>query len=114
MSSALARLRKLLLTGELRFDDATRRKYGGDKWYAFHTPDAVALPRTTKSVAKLLQYASRNRIPVTARGAGYGYVGSCVPNKGGIVLSLERMTKIKEINSRDFVAVVEAGVITQT
>jgi glycolate oxidase len=40
-------------------------------------------------------------------------VGSCVPNKGGIVLSLERMTRIREISEADFVAVVEPGVITQ-
>jgi glycolate oxidase len=37
-----------------------------------------------------------------------------VPIKGGIVLSLERMNRIKEINTKDFVAVVQAGVITQT
>jgi len=33
---------------------------------------------------------------------------------GGIVLSLERMKRIKEINDDDFVAVVEPGVITKT
>ncbi len=114
MSSALGRLQRLLPLGELRLDEATRRKYSGDKWYASHLPDAVALPRTPESVARLLEFASRNRLPVTARGAGYGYVGSCVPNRGGVVLSLERMTKIKEVSAEDFVAVVEAGVITQT
>jgi glycolate oxidase len=114
MSQALARLQKLLPAGELRLDHPTRRAYAGDKWYAARVPDAVALPRTTQSVAKILHYASRHRIPVTARGAGYGYVGSCVPNKGGIVLSLERMTKIKEVSAKDFVAVVEPGVITLT
>jgi glycolate oxidase len=36
-----------------------------------------------------------------------------VPIKGGIVLSLERMNRIKEINKADFVAVVEAGVVTK-
>ena len=114
MSSALARLQKLLPRGELRLDEEGRRKYGGDKWYAFQVPDAVALPRTTNSVVKILQFASRHGVPVTARGAGYGYVGSCVPNKGGIVLSLERMTRIREISASDFVTVVEAGVITKT
>jgi glycolate oxidase len=37
-----------------------------------------------------------------------------VPVYGGIVLSLERMNRIKEINAADFVAVVEPGVVTQT
>src|SRR5688572_32745421 len=114
MISVYERLRRLLPAGELRLERSFRERYAGDKWYAVHTPDAVALPRTAASVAKLLQFATREGIPVTARGAGYGYVGSCVPNRGGIVLSLERMTRIKEISRNDFVAVVEAGVITQT
>src|SRR5207249_1720878 len=36
-----------------------------------------------------------------------------VPVQGGIVLSLERMDRIREISPTDFVAVVEAGVNTQ-
>src|SRR5208282_1646992 len=61
----------------------------------------------------ILRFAHRHRIPVTARGAGHGYVGGCVPVRGGIVLSLERMDRIKEINAADFVAVVEPGVVTE-
>ncbi len=38
--------------------------------------------------------------------------GSCVPSKGGIVLAMQRMNRIKEISPADFVAVVEPGVIT--
>lgn len=69
--------------------------------------------RSTQSVAAVLGFAQRHGVPVTARGAGHGYVGGCVPMRGGIVLSLARMDKIKEINARDFVAVVEPGVNTQ-
>ncbi len=50
---------------------------------------------------------------MTPRGAGHGYVGGCVPVRGGIVLSLERMNQILEINRRDFVAVVQPGVNTE-
>ncbi len=89
-------------------------KYAGDKWFARHLPEAVALPRSTASVVRLLTFASAHRIPVTARGAGFGYVGGCVPARGGIVLSLERMNRIKEIHAGDFVAVAQAGVILQT
>jgi len=110
----LARLQRLLPSGELRLEKGFCAKFAGDKWFAAHTPDAVALPRSVVSVATLLQFANEHRIPVTSRGAGYGYVGSCVPNLGGIVLSLERMKRIKEINDDDFVAVVEPGVITKT
>ena len=107
-------LRQLQLpAGELRTDEDIRRQHSGDKWMAASLPDAVALPRSTKSVAAILRFAYRHRIPVTARGAGQGYVGGCVPVRGGIALSLARMNRIKEVNPRDFVAVVQPGVITK-
>src|SRR5215469_12001375 len=109
----LSRLKRLLPRDELSFDPAVLAENAGDKWFASHLPDAVALPRNTQSVSTLLRFASRHKIPVTARGAGHGYVGSCVPVRGGVVLSLARMERIKEINSLDFVAVVEPGVRTQ-
>src|SRR6058998_1647570 len=105
----LTPLRRILPRFELFTDAATRQRFAGDKWFASHAPDAVALPRSTASVAKLLAFAHAQRIPITPRGAGYGYVGSCVPNKGGIVLSLERMDRIKEISADDFVAVRQPG-----
>jgi glycolate dehydrogenase FAD-linked subunit len=110
---SLARLKKILSQGEIVFGPKTLAQYAGDKWFATHQPDAVALPRSTKSVATILRLANRHNIPVTARGAGYGYVGGCVPVRGGIVLSLERMDRIREINVGDFVAVVQSGVHTE-
>lgn len=58
---------------------------------------------------KTLRYASAHGIPVTTRGAGY--VGGCVPVRGGIVLSVRGMDRIPEINPADGVAVVQPGVI---
>jgi len=110
----LRQLQKLLPSGEIRLDLACRQENAGDKWFASHLPEAVALPRSTASVSKILRFANERRIPVTARGAGYGYVGGCVPVRGGIVLSLARMNKIKEIHAGDFVAVAQAGVILKT
>lgn len=111
--SLLTRLKHLLAPGELTSDPAVLAEHAGDKWFASHKPDAVAFPRTTRSVATLLRFANKHNIPVTPRGAGHGYVGGCVPVRGGIVLSLARMDRIKEINAADFVAVVEPGVNTE-
>ncbi|MDB4626340.1 FAD-binding oxidoreductase [bacterium] len=105
-------LASLLEQGELRTDEKSLEAYSGDKWFAVAAPEAVALPRTTASVSKVLTWANQHSIPVTARGAGHGYVGGCVPVRNGIVLSLERMKRIREIHAQDFVAVVQAGVIT--
>lgn len=99
--------------GELSFDPAVLAEHSGDKWFAAHQPDAVVFAGNTQSVATVLRFAQRHKIPVTARGAGHGYVGGCVPVHGGIALSLARMDRIKEISAADFVAVVEPGVNTQ-
>ena len=108
----LAKLKKKLKTGELTFKETVLKEHAGDKWFASHLPDAVALPRSAKSVSTILRFANEHKIPVTARGAGHGYVGGCVPVRGGIALSLMRMKRIKEINAADFVAVVDPGVNT--
>jgi glycolate oxidase len=112
-SRFLCQLQRLLPAGEMILEPRTLQKYAGDKWFAAQQPDAVARPRSVESVSAILRFANRHKIPVTARGAGHGYVGGCVPVDGGIVLSLERMNRIKEINAADFVAVVEPGVVTQ-
>src|SRR5436190_8452244 len=111
--TTLLELQCELPAGELRFDSDTLQSHSGDKWFASRLPDAVALPRSTRSVARILRFANKHNLPVTARGAGHGYVGGCVPSRGGVVLSLARMNRIKEINSHDFVAVVQPGVVTQ-
>ena len=112
LKSVLSKLRRALAPDELHVDDATRAAHAGDKWFATHPPDIVALPKSPEAVAAVLRLAHEHRVPVTPRGAGYGYVGGCVPVRGGIALSVARMNRIKEINPRDFVAVVEPGVLT--
>lgn len=111
-ASLLRRLQRQLPVGQLKLDANTLAGYAGDKWFATHPPEAVALPRSVNSVRAVLRFAHRHDIPVTPRGAGHGYVGGCVPVHGGIALSLARLKRIKEINADDFVAVVQPGVIT--
>ncbi len=86
--------------------------HSGDKWIAAQTPEVVVFAKSPNDVSNLLKFASRQKIPVTARGAGYGYVGGCVPVRKGIALSLMRMNRIKEVNFEDAIAIVEPGVIT--
>lgn len=75
-------------------------------------PAAVALPISTSEVQTILRFAQDHRIPVTPRGAGTGLSGGALPVCGGIVLSLERMNRVREIDRRNLVAVAEAGVVT--
>src|SRR5262252_3454846 len=105
-------LRELLGSEPIADDAETLAAHSGDKWFAAESPDVVVYARSTSDVSRLLQFASREKVPVTARGGGFGYVGGCVPANGGIALSLMRMNRIKEINFADAVAVVEPGVFT--
>jgi glycolate oxidase len=105
-------LRKLLGNEIIADDPGTLAAHSGDKWFAAHQPEVVVFARSTGDVSKLLEFASRTKVPVTARGGGFGYVGGCVPFRGGIALSLMRMNQIKEISFADAVAVVEPGVFT--
>ena len=86
--------------------------HSGDAWFAARRPDAVVMARSVAAVSKTLEFADRHRIPVTVRGGGVGYVGGCVPARGGIVLAMAGFDRIVELNTRDGVAVVQAGVIT--
>src|SRR5215510_14308723 len=113
MSTKLALELRDLLGGDIVADDAeTLAAHSGDKWFATHPPEVVVFARSTADITKLLQFASREKVAVTARGGGFGYVGGCVPTRGGVALSMMRMNRIKEVSFADAVAVVEAGVFT--
>lgn len=83
-----------------------------DKWYASSLPETVVFAESTDDIVQTLRFAHEHNIPVTTRGAGVGYVGGCVPQEGGIALSVFRMNQISELNPEDGVAVVQPGVIT--
>ena len=76
-------------------------------------PAAVVRPADTAEVCRVLEIASEQRIPVTARGSGTGLSGAAVPEAGGLVVSFERMNRILEIDTDNHVAVVQPGVTLQ-
>lgn len=110
--AATLELKRRLGAAQLETDAGRLTELGGDKWFAHHQPDLAVFPRSAKEVSTVMKVAAKHGLPVTTRGAGCGYVGSCVPQHGGIVLAMERMNRIKEISATDFVAVVEPAVIT--
>ncbi|MFC1897512.1 FAD-binding oxidoreductase [Chloroflexota bacterium] len=74
-------------------------------------PDVVVKPENADSIAMVIKLANEKHIAVTPRGGGTGLSGGAVPIYGGIVLSLEKMTRVLEIDSDNFTATVEPGVI---
>ena len=75
-------------------------------------PDAVVFPASTDEVAGVLRLANERGIPVVPRGSGTNLSAGTVPHRGGIVLVLTRMNKVKEVRDAELVAVCEPGVRT--
>src|SRR5665213_2092122 len=75
-------------------------------------PDAVVFPATAEEVAGVLRIANELGVPVVPRGSGTNLSGGTVPHRGGIVLVLTRMNKVKEVSDAELVAVCEPGVRT--
>jgi glycolate oxidase len=72
-------------------------------------PAVVVTPTHTDHVAAVVRIAAELRVPVTARGAGTGLCGACIPSVGGLVVSFEHMADILEIDTAGHTAVVQPG-----
>jgi glycolate oxidase len=75
-------------------------------------PDIVVFPESEADIKNTLITAYKHRIPVTPRGAGVGYTGGALPVRHGIEMVFTRMNKILSIDTDNFLAEVEPGVIT--
>jgi glycolate oxidase len=85
--------------------------YGSDASIFRRSPDMVIQPVTAEQVSRIMKIANEEKIPVVPRGAGTGLCGGTVPIKGGIVLDMGRMNRIKEISIGDMRCTVEAGCV---
>lgn len=74
-------------------------------------PEAVVFPQSTQQVCEVLKLCDRYDLPVVARGAGTSLAGGCVPVGGGVVIMLTRMKRIHQLDLRNRMALVEAGVL---
>lgn len=84
-------------------------------WHGDVTSDAVAVlrPRSTEQVAEVVKLCGELGLSIVPQGGNTGLVLGGVPDadQNQVVLSLERMNKIRQIDADDFSAVVEAGCI---
>jgi glycolate oxidase len=87
-----------------------------------HRPEAVVLPSSVEQVVEVVKLCRRYGASVIARGAGTSLAGGCLPlgrqgdgsaaqpSTGGVVVMLSRLNRILELDLRNRMAVVEAGV----
>ncbi|MCK8498484.1 FAD-binding oxidoreductase [Myxococcus fulvus] len=90
------------------------KEYGRD-WTRVYTPapSAVALPRTTDEVARLLALCHRHGVAVVPSGGRTGLAGGAVAAKGELVLSLRRMAHMGPVDLLGNTVRVQAGAVTE-
>ncbi len=110
-AAQLARLEEL--AGAENFSAAHAERELRSRDAGHHPPqlaECVIWGRDAAQISRVLAYANAQRIPVTAWGVGTGLEGNAIPTRGGILLTMERMTRIVEVHADDFQVTVEAGV----
>ena len=75
----------------------------------------VARPTTVEEVSKIVKYCYDNEIGIVPQGGHTGLCGGGTPwpNSNTIVLSLDRMNKVRAVDTEGMTMTVEAGVILQ-
>ncbi len=73
--------------------------------------DAVVRPGSAEEVAELLAWCYEREVPIVPRGGGTGLAAGAVPD-GGVVLSLERLDKVRSFDPELWRIHVEAGLTT--
>ncbi|PIT69878.1 FAD-binding oxidoreductase [Bartonella tribocorum] len=82
----------------------------------FHGKTPLLLrPSSPQEVSLIMQLASQTRTPIVPQGGNTGLVGGQQPDERGesVLLSMERLNKIRAMNLEGNFVVVEAGVILQ-
>lgn len=113
LSSEINKFRKIVGNKNVITDKNDMQKYLKE-WRGVYTgvAGAIVKPKSTKEVSSILKFAYRKNISCIPQGGNTGLVGGQIPfNKDHIVISLERLNKIREINPIDQSITVEAGLI---
>jgi FAD/FMN-containing dehydrogenase len=114
MTSFVSKLANSLGAGAVLTDPADMAKYlrswsGNETGKAF----AVVRPANTAEVSKTMAAAYADGIAVVPQSGNTGLAGGSIPDESGtaIVLSLERMNRIREISASARTMTVEAGCV---
>ena len=110
-TEVLSRLRAALPASSVLIGEHAVRPFETDGLTAIReTPWVVVLPDTVAQVRAVLEICREHRVPVVTRGAGTGLSGGARPLKDGVLLTLTRMNRIKEVDLDACTATLEPGV----
>ena len=93
--SAVTRQLRRRLGGIVRTDRQARWEASFDSSKLSYLPAAVIRPRKAADVGVVLALANRHRVPVTVRGRGTTLTGGAVPLRGGWVIDLTGLRRIR-------------------
>ena len=83
-------------------DESGRRAFETDALTAYRRlPLAVALPRSTEEVARVMRLCRDEKVNVVPRGAGTSLSGGAIPQEDAVVIALTKMSRILEVNLAD-------------
>lgn len=76
----------------------------------------VLRPNSAEQVAQILKLANETQTPIVPQGGNTGLVGGQIPDEtdAQIIVSLDRMTRIRRLDANANTITVDAGVILQT
>ena len=98
------------LEGELRIDKLSKALYSTDASVYRKTPLAVAFPKSTADIKKLVLFAQENNLGLIPRTAGTSLAGQCV-GEGIIVDVSKHFTKIISVDEEKMQVTLQPGVI---
>jgi glycolate oxidase subunit GlcD len=75
-------------------------------------PDAVVLPTDAREVEAVVAWCYAHDVAIVPRGGGSGYAGGAVPIEGGVVVALDRLTRVRSFDPLLWRMHVEAGLRT--
>src|SRR5262245_3312969 len=110
-TAILGQLAQIVGAGSFSVAAADRSQHARDQgFYAAHDPEVVVWPTSAEQVSQIMRLASRERIPVTAWGAGTSIEANPIPLYGGLLLSFQRMDAIVAVHADDFQVTVQPGI----
>ena len=74
------------------------------------TCTAVIRPASTEETARVIEICAKAGVPVTPQGGNTGLQGGAVPD-GGVILSMGRMSRIRDVDPLNHTMTVEAGCV---
>ncbi len=75
---------------------------------------AVVRPGSTAEVAAVVRACAQAGIAMVPQGGNTGLCGGGVPDNGAVVISTERLTRVRDVDAANFTMVAEAGCVLST